>query len=112
VLVFIVLNVKNKTPMIPKIKRTLTVLLPVDSNRAGECNGCGDCCKLPFRCLFLRDTPDGKAHCAIYKVRPPNCRKFPRNKAQWQSVKQNCGFVFPDIKVEPNITDVDGQRSV
>jgi Fe-S-cluster containining protein len=89
--------------MIPKIKRTLTALLPVDKERTGDCNGCGDCCKLPFRCVFLKETQDGIARCSIYSVRPPSCRKFPRNKAQWLSVKKNCSFSFPDIdiKVEP-----------
>ncbi|MCK5809791.1 MAG: YkgJ family cysteine cluster protein [Cocleimonas sp.] len=86
--------------MIPKLKRTLTVLLPVDKNRAGDCNGCGDCCKLPFRCAFLKDRDDGTSRCSIYSVRPPNCRKFPRNRAQWESVKENCGFNFPDIKIK------------
>jgi Fe-S-cluster containining protein len=86
--------------MIPKIKRTLTALLPVDKQRAGECNGCGDCCKLPFRCAFLKETKDGIARCSIYSVRPPNCRKFPRNQAQWKSVKENCGFSFPDIDIK------------
>jgi Fe-S-cluster containining protein len=86
--------------MIPKIKRTFTSLLPIDKNRTGECNGCGDCCKLPFRCIFLNDMPDGTSRCSIYNVRPPNCRKFPRSRSQWETVKDNCGFQFPDIKVE------------
>ncbi|HFC92084.1 MAG TPA: hypothetical protein ENJ51_04655 [Leucothrix mucor] len=84
--------------MIPKLKRTLTALLPVDKNRKGECNGCGDCCKLPFRCAFLKELDDGTSRCAIYSVRPPNCRKFPRNKAQWEPVKENCSFSFSDSK--------------
>ncbi len=84
--------------MIPKIKRTFTSLLPIDKSRSGECNGCGDCCKLPFRCLFLKDMPDGTSRCSIYSIRPPNCRKFPRSRAQWETVKENCGFKFPDIK--------------
>jgi Fe-S-cluster containining protein len=86
--------------MIPKLKRTLTALLPVDKKRSGECNGCGDCCKLPFRCMFLKETEDGKARCSIYSVRPPNCRKFPRNKAQWEPVKENCGFSFLETKIK------------
>ena len=96
--------------MIPKIKRTLTVLLPVAKERRGACSGCGDCCKLPFRCIFLKDMPDGKAHCSIYKIRPPNCRKFPRNKAQWESVKENCGFDFPDIKVQRSLLKHGGNN--
>ncbi len=86
--------------MIPKLKRTITSLLPVEKSRTGECNGCGDCCKLPFRCGFLKDKEDGTYACAIYSIRPPNCRKFPRSRAQWETVKENCGYSFPDIRIQ------------
>ncbi|HIO93261.1 MAG TPA: hypothetical protein EYG68_10540 [Leucothrix mucor] len=85
--------------MIPKIKRTITSLLPVDEGRSGECNGCGDCCKLPFRCTFLKETDGGNYSCSIYKVRPLNCRKFPRSSQQWETVKENCAYSFPDISI-------------
>lgn len=85
--------------MIPKIKRTISSILPVDKNRSGECNGCGDCCKLPFRCAFLKEPEEGKFLCSIYSIRPLNCRKFPRSRDQWETVKENCGFSFPDIKI-------------
>ena len=61
-----------------KIKRTITSILPVDQARQGTCNNCGSCCKLPYRCTFLKVAEDGKEYCSIYIVRPLNCRKFPR----------------------------------
>ena len=81
--------------MIPKITRTITSILPVDSNREGACSNCGECCKLPFRCKFLKDDANGKAYCSIYKVRPLVCRKFPRTAAQFESVKDVCTVSFP-----------------
>ena len=80
--------------MIPKLIRTVTSLLPVDAGRTGDCNGCGECCKLPFRCAFLKTDPEGRSFCSVYKVRPPNCRKFPRTEAQLKPVKAVCGFKF------------------
>lgn len=81
--------------MIPKVLRTITSILPVDSERTGACNNCGECCKLPFRCGFLKDADDGNSYCSIYKIRPPTCRKFPRTESQWNDVKDVCGFSFP-----------------
>lgn len=45
--------------------------------RRGMCRHCGACCKLAHKCLHLKTRPDGTSYCAIYKVRPPNCRAFP-----------------------------------
>ena len=86
--------------MINKLKRTLTSLLPVDQNRTGECNNCGACCHLPFRCVFLKTTTDEnneiKEYCSVYVVRPPNCRKFPRTAEEHSLVKDTCSFSFGD----------------
>ena len=81
-----------------KIIRTFTSLLPVDKNRTGECNNCGACCRLPFRCTFLKSADDGKEYCSIYKIRPPNCRKFPRSLEQYSLVEETCSFDFSNSK--------------
>lgn len=81
-----------------KIIRTFTSLLPVDKNRTGECNNCGACCRLPFRCTFLKSADDGKEYCSIYKIRPPNCRKFPRSLEQYSLVEKTCSFDFSNSK--------------
>jgi len=83
--------------MIEKFQRTLTSLMPVEEGRSGACNGCGDCCKLPTRCLFLKTDSKGKDSCGIYSIRPPNCRKFPRSPAQLDTVKENCSFSFDAV---------------
>jgi hypothetical protein len=58
--------------MINKLARTITSILPVDSRRDGSCNNCGACCKLPFRCAFLKT----------------------RTAAQLEPVADVCGFSF------------------
>ena len=82
--------------MIPKLARTLTSLLPVDKSRTGSCNQCGECCKLPFKCSFLKIAEDGSSSCSAYNFRPLNCRKFPRTQSQLESVIDVCGFSFKD----------------
>ena len=83
--------------MIPKLARTLTSLLPVDKSRTGSCNQCGECCKLPFKCSFLKIAEDGSSSCSAYNFRPLNCRKFPRTQSQLESVIDVCGFSFKDL---------------
>jgi hypothetical protein len=83
--------------MLPKLTRILTSLLPVDNHRTGSCNQCGECCRLPFTCLFLRTASDGKSYCSAYRFRPPNCRKFPRTPAQLDLVRDVCGYSFVEV---------------
>ena len=84
--------------MLKKLQRTFTAVLPVEEGRIGSCNGCGDCCKLPVRCTFLKRDANNNHTCGIYRFRPPNCRKFPRSPAQLETVKENCGFSFKPSK--------------
>jgi len=76
-----------------KFRRTLTSLLPVASNRRGQCVHCGACCKLPNVCPFLKVNEEGKGYCGIYHLRPLNCRKYPRSAAE-HITTGTCGFRF------------------
>jgi Fe-S-cluster containining protein len=76
-----------------KLKRFATSLLPVSMNRRGECNRCGECCKLPYPCPFLRYDAQGLSSCAVYKFRPPSCRKYPRTSGE-NLTPESCGFYF------------------
>ena len=45
--------------------------------RQGECNQCGNCCELLFKCPFLIKSESGDTLCSIYENRPNNARHFP-----------------------------------
>ena len=79
--------------VIAKTKRTLTSVLPVSRKRKGACVNCGECCKLPHVCPFLKHKPGGHSCCDIYPIRPLNCRKYPRAKSEL-STADTCGFRF------------------
>ncbi len=85
-----------------KINRTLTSFLPIDTNRAGSCNRCGACCKLPNVCPFLGFDHEGLSYCKIYPVRPLNCRKYPRTESD--QVCSDCGYYF--VETEHEVTTV------
>ncbi|HEC02194.1 MAG TPA: hypothetical protein ENI81_01550 [Phycisphaerales bacterium] len=76
-----------------KAKRTVTAILPVAKNRRGRCIHCGACCKLPNVCPFIKTGDDGKEYCAIYPVRPLNCRKYPRTESECVT-GDTCGYTF------------------
>ena len=82
---------KNNWPA--KIKRTTTSILPISKKRKGRCLNCGTCCKLPKKCPFLMRDDQGKSFCKIYKARPLNCRKYPRNEKEFIT-SDFCGYTF------------------
>jgi Fe-S-cluster containining protein len=84
------------TGLTRKVQRFTTSLLPVDPGRRGDCNRCGECCKLPFPCPFLRYDDEGLASCAVYYARPPSCRKYPRT-ADENMTPATCGYYFVDV---------------
>lgn len=75
-----------------KLKRTLTCLLPVSKARKGGCVSCGECCRLPNVCHFLR-FKGGKSYCSVYRIRPLNCRKYPRTPDE-HITRKTCGYNF------------------
>ncbi|MBU4490854.1 MAG: hypothetical protein KKD69_00115 [Euryarchaeota archaeon] len=80
-----------------KIKRAaVSLILPVDGKRAGECKNCGSCCMFLYKCPFLRfeNHNSHKAICTIHRFRPPMCRKYPRTKSE--QAHQPCGYYFID----------------
>ena len=76
-----------------KIMRTFTSVLPVSKRRRGQCTNCGACCRLPNVCKFIKTNGDGKVYCAIYPIRPLNCRKYPRTKSE-HTTCETCGYRF------------------
>lgn len=76
-----------------KCKRFFSAFLPISENRTGKCIRCGNCCKLPKPCIFLKENKNEKDVCLIYAVRPLNCRKYPRVEEE-QITKKTCRFQF------------------
>lgn len=76
-----------------KLQRFATSLLPVSANRRGDCNRCGECCKLPYPCPFLRYDEEGLSTCTVYSLRPPSCRKYPRTDDE-NLTPHTCGYYF------------------
>jgi hypothetical protein len=70
--------------------------------RRGECNRCGACCEILFKCPFLKKHGDGTTTCGIYEDRPNQCRLFPIEKRDLEEVRGSCSFYFIEkpIKLE------------
>ena len=73
------------------------------ARREGDCNRCGLCCQLVFKCQHLR-YEDGLAACGRYENRPPNCANFPINQADLDDVRRiaphaACSFSFPAARL-------------
>jgi len=62
--------------------------------RQGECNRCGACCELVFKCPFLKKQSDGTTICGIYENRPNQCRLFPTEQRDIQEVRGTCSYYF------------------
>jgi hypothetical protein len=70
--------------------------------RRGDCNRCGACCEILFKCPFLKKHGDGTSTCGIYEDRPNQCRLFPIERRDLDEVRGQCSFYFIDkpIKLE------------
>jgi hypothetical protein len=62
--------------------------------RRGECNRCGACCELVFKCPFLKKNSEGTSLCGIYENRPNSCRLFPIEKRDIQELHGSCSYYF------------------
>ena len=62
--------------------------------RRGECNRCGACCELVFKCPFLKKNSDGTTLCGIYENRPNSCRLFPIEQRDIQELRGSCSYYF------------------
>jgi hypothetical protein len=62
--------------------------------RRGECNRCGACCELVFKCPFLKKHSGGSSTCGIYENRPNACRLFPIEKRDIEEVRGTCTYYF------------------
>jgi putative zinc- or iron-chelating protein len=70
------------------------------SLRRGECNRCGACCEILFKCPFLKKHDDATTTCGIYEDRPNQCRLFPIEKRDLEEVRGTCSFYFIEKPVK------------
>jgi Putative zinc- or iron-chelating domain len=70
------------------------------SLRRGECNRCGACCELLFKCPFVKKLDDGTSLCGIYEDRPNQCRLFPITQRDIEDVRGTCSFYFIEKPVK------------
>jgi hypothetical protein len=68
------------------------------SLRRGDCNRCGACCEILFKCPFLKKHKDNTTSCGIYEDRPNQCRLFPFDKRDLEEVRGLCSFYFIERK--------------
>jgi Putative zinc- or iron-chelating domain len=70
------------------------------SLRRGECNRCGACCEILFKCPFLKKHDDGTSTCGIYEDRPNQCRLFPLERRDLDEVRGSCSYYFIEKPVK------------
>ena len=82
-----------------KVRRAVVGTMLTEEDRAviararqGQCNRCGACCKILFRCPFLVED-EGAFTCSVYDHRPPSCRLFPMVPTDLGEVEQ-CAITF------------------
>ncbi|MBA3442086.1 MAG: YkgJ family cysteine cluster protein [Pyrinomonadaceae bacterium] len=68
--------------------------------RRGECNRCGACCEILFKCPFLKKHGDGSSTCGIYEDRPDQCRLYPIERRDLEEVRGTCSYYFIDKPLE------------
>jgi hypothetical protein len=61
--------------------------------RQGECNQCGNCCEILFKCPFLVKTEEA-SWCSIYDNRPGQCAAFPIDQRCLAEVDFDCTYSF------------------
>jgi len=87
------------TQAVGKIRRfykstfTLRKAVQLTELRRGECNRCGRCCKILFRCPFLREEA-GAYSCRIYGHHFTACKLFPLEPKDIAELGGECTFYF------------------
>jgi Fe-S-cluster containining protein len=69
---------------------------PLLAKRQGECNRCGACCKILFRCPFLGTDAEGQYTCRIYEHRFAQCQLFPLRAQDLLELGEECSYTFAE----------------
>ena len=76
---------------------------PLLERRKGDCNRCGACCKILFRCPFLATDAEGQYTCRIYEKRFAQCRLYPLHAGDLLELEGQCSYTFA---AEPSLAEL------
>ena len=88
------LQLKGKTRRFVQSSLLRQDAAPLLAKRHGECNRCGACCRILFRCPFLGTDAEGQYTCRIYEKRFAQCRLFPLHAADLLELAEKCSYTF------------------
>ena len=71
------------------------------AKRKVDCDRCGACCKILFRCPFLSTDDEGQYTCRIYKMRFAQCRLFPLRATDVRELREDCTYTFEAERLGP-----------
>jgi hypothetical protein len=87
------------------------------TNRLGECQRCGACCQLGWRCRYLQKDAKEIPSCRIHTGwRPPNCHAFPidqRDIADRDLIAPDvpCGFSWAEPEDQSSCESIKPARN-
>ena len=73
------------------------------AKRRGDCNRCGACCKILFKCPFLGLDDEGQYTCRIYDKRFAQCRLFPLHAKDLRELGDQCSYTFEEDARDPAV---------
>ena len=85
---------------------------PLLAKRQGECNRCGACCKILFRCPFLGTDETGQYTCRIYDKRFAQCRLFPLRAQDLRELGEDCSYTFDGEPASTVVAVPEGSPAV
>ncbi len=88
------LQLRGKTRRFVQTSLLRRDMAPQLAKRHGECNRCGACCKILFRCPFLTTDAEGKYSCRIYQQRFASCRVYPVHAGELREIEGDCSYTF------------------
>ncbi len=77
--------------------------------REGECDRCGKCCKILFRCPFLVEEGE-TTYCMIYEKRFSQCRLYPIEPKDMEEVGGECTYTFQIGKLSKQEREKEHRR--
>jgi Fe-S-cluster containining protein len=78
------------------------------AKRKGDCNRCGACCKILFRCPFLGEDAEGQYTCRIYDKRFAQCRLFPLHPQDLRELGDQCSYTFEEAASPTTLAATSG----